>query len=477
MRKRSSRVVCSAVEGGGGATTAAAGSGSTNVAVRNRCPLAALTLLLGCSTVLLLPVSVQGLDPYPDCEDDFACNPECSDLCRNRPEATDTSPNCWGTENWMCGPFSPESTRNNPSCTYAWYTTGEIWGAEQFSIIDADREKVFCTNICPYGYFIVSPNLEDGEVPLLTAPELQEIIIADQGSRRRQLEALGAVSQGGAGPGDDLQGLGAAVADSPLGRALQLAERLRSPARALGSKCDLETVNSCSQDYLDRSTSEKLSDCQTLWDLWYCIDDLNCGEDFDETLADTQELIFVAGCANYSYQPRDDCDEAGAQACVDNLDAETCTGISTFRVCMEGSGCITPDAYDSDFEELMTMLDELDDLCEFECRGCDVGCRSPLWCMDYYGCAKCNSSASLWTRDGTPYTCLSQCPSGYADENGVCEQCIGIVEGGVCLQISAAAGRGRLPMSWGTVAVAWLAIFAWSGGGGGDGGVIDYLSL
>eukprot|EP00750_Incisomonas_marina_P021505 INCI448.1.p1 GENE.INCI448.1~~INCI448.1.p1 ORF type:complete len:467 (-),score=55.92 INCI448.1:101-1501(-) len=462
MRKRSSRVECSAVQGAA-AAIAAHGSGTSNATASwSRRSLAALTLLLGCSTALLLPVGVQGLEPYPDCEEDFACSPECSDLCRNRPEATDTSPNCWGTENWMCGPFSPESTRNNPSCTYAWYTTGEIWGAEQFSIIDADREKVFCTNICPYGYFIVSPNLEDGEVPLLTAPELQEIIIAEQGGRR-QLGAPSAVAEH-ARLGDDGQDLGDVFAYSPLGRALQLVERLRSPSRALSSKCDLETVNSCSQDYLDRSTAEKLSDCQTIWDLWYCIDDLNCGEDFDETLADTQELISVAGCTNYSYQPRDDCDEDGAQACVDNLDAETCTGISTFRVCMQDSGCITPDAYDSDFEELMATLDELDDLCEFECRGCDEGCRSPLWCMDYYGCAKCNSSASLWTRDGTPYTCLSQCPSGYADENGVCEQCIGIVEDGVCLQISEAAGLGRLPLSWATITVAWLATIAWSGG-------------
>lgn len=145
------------------------------------------------------------------------------------------------------------------------------------------------------------------------------------------------------------------------------------------------------------------------------------------------------------------CSACGRGATRFFLQAETCTGISEFRVCMEASGCITLDDFDSDFAELMATLDEIDDQCEFECRECDPGCRSTLWCADYYGCAKCNTSASLWVADGPPFFCLSNCPSGYADSAGVCTQCIGIVEDGECTQITGAgipAPLRGLPVGW-----------------------------
>ncbi len=260
------------------------------------------------------------LDPYPSCEDNFACEPGCSDLCRNRATASASSPNCWGTENWMCGPFNPESQRNLPSCTFAWYRTGELWGPEQFSIIDADREKTFCTNICPDKYFTWSPNLADGELPLLSALELQDIIISEQGGGRRNLDNLlrdyledadvEVVREGPAlrqvpavpavrEPQDDKLGhpgrlrhnltaaQGPTETDDVMTRALRLVHSLRATAeasraqarRALTNegKCNLDSVNQCGQDYLAMSTSEKLTDCQTLWDLYYCIDNLKCG--------------------------------------------------------------------------------------------------------------------------------------------------------------------------------------------------------
>ena len=138
---------------------------------------------------------------------------------------------------------------------------------------------------------------------------------------------------------------------------------------------------------------------------------------------------------------------------------------------MQASGCVSLESFDSDFVEIMASLDELDDQCDFECRACDTGCRSPLWCMDFYGCAKCNSSASLWISDGAPYTCLQTCPSGYADLAGVCTQCIGIVEDGVCTQLSAAArppgaGRGS-PVSIAAAAAATVvAVLVLVGSGG-----------
>ena len=123
---------------------------------------------------------------------------------------------------------------------------------------------------------------------------------------------------------------------------------------------------------------------------------------------------------------------------------------------MEKVGCITEGETDSDFDALLSTLDELDDQCQFECRSCDAGCRSELWCLDYYGCAKCNASASLWTEDGIPYTCLSTCPAGYADQAGVCEQCIGVVEDGVCNPLSSSSVT-RLSSA---VLLVWLSVLA-----------------
>lgn len=384
------------------------------------------------------------LDPYPTCADDFACNPECSDLCRDRTDASDTSPNCWGTDIWMCGPMEPESTRGDPSCTYAWYTTGEVWGT-QYPIIDADRLRVFCTNLCPAGYYILSPNLADGEVPDTDPAILQQEIVAQQSRRLEALPGSELFSEEEM-PGDlenlqNLQQLLGRLEEETLLHALEVAHvSIDSLRRKLDDSCDRETSNVCGQEYLAMSTAEKLGDCQTIWDLYFCLINLECSEPYAETIHDTQLLINSSGCGNFSYQPRDDCDEEAAQDCIDDLDAETCTGISSFRDCMAAVGCITEEESDSDFDALLETLDYLDDQCEFECRGCDEGCRSALWCLDYYGCAKCNASASLWISDGPPYTCLAACPSGFADEAGVCTQCIGVVEDGICNPLSNAKG-------------------------------------
>ena len=308
----------------------------------SRLRLGHLVLAICCLSTGWLP-RCAGLDPYPGCEEETACDPQCNALCKDRIDASARSPNCWGSENWMCGPEDPDATRSEPSCTYTWYSTGEVWGAEGYSIIFADREKVFCANVCPYGYFILSPNLADGELPELSAVELQEQIIAEQ-SRRFLHETHQADSVRVEKLVDHfthVRHLQESIEASPLAQALRVVNTIQQ-ARLLGSDdivCDLESVNSCGQEYLSASTADQLGDCQTIWDLWHCIYNLDCESDFDETLLEAEVLIQDSGCANYSYQPRDDCDEAGAQYCVDALDVSWLS-ISLFAVMKFGT--LTP---------------------------------------------------------------------------------------------------------------------------------------
>ena len=205
--------------------------------------------------------------------------------------------------------------------------------------------------MCPAGYYILSPNLADDEVPNLTPLELQNIIIAEETARRRELQL-------GQPPESDGQVVNEEVDENPpqghyfhpptdddavvsaefsklqtrLESAHATVARIQNQSRAkrwgrhnvsavagltpaellsqtgiandttmrrLFSRnhhsrmltssttgCDLETVNHCSQTYLAASTADKLGDCQTIWDYYYCVTDLNCGHDFDDTLDD-----------------------------------------------------------------------------------------------------------------------------------------------------------------------------------------------